>query len=144
MDRVRANVVGIAARVSGRIAHLLVSDNQVVNKGDLLFEIDPADFKANLDNAKAQLLGVKATLKQRSEELGRQGALAKVRVNATQDLQNAEDNVAASQAAAATAALETAELQLSYTKVFAPVDGYITNLNVRTAPMWVPVNSSLP
>jgi multidrug resistance efflux pump len=130
--QVRANVVGIAARVSGPIAHLLVSDNQVVNKGDLLFEIDPADFKANVDNAKAQLLGVKATLKQRSEELGRQSALAKARVNATQDLQNAEDNVAASQAAvaAATAALETAELQLSYTKVYAPVDGYITNLNV--------------
>jgi RND family efflux transporter MFP subunit len=84
------------------------------------------------DNAKAQLLSAEATLKQRSEEMGRQSALAKAKVNAVQDLQNAQDNLASSQAtvAAATAVLETAELRLSYTRIYAPVDGYITNLNV--------------
>ena len=130
--QVRANVVGIAPRVAGPISHVLVSDNEQVKRGDLLFEIDPADFKANVDNAKAQLLSAEATLKQRSEEMGRQSALAKAKVNAVQDLQNAQDNLASSQAtvAAATALLETAELRLSYTKVYAPVDGYITNLNV--------------
>ena len=130
--QVRANVVGIAPRVAGPISHVLVSDNEQVKRGDLLFEIDPADFKANVDNAKAQLLSAEATLKQRSEEMGRQSALAKAKVNAVQDLQNAQDNLASSQAtvAAATALLETAELRLSYTKIYAPVDGYITNLNV--------------
>ena len=130
--QVRANVVGIAPRVAGPISRVLVSDNEQVKRGDLLFEIDPADFQANVDNAKAQLLSAEATLKQRSEEMGRQSALAKAKVNAVQDLQNAQDNLASSQAtvAAATAVLETAELQLSYTKIYAPVDGYITNLNV--------------
>ena len=124
--QVRANVVGIAPRVAGPILHVLVSDNEQVKRGDLLFEIDPADFQANVDNAKAQLLAAKATLKQRSEEMGRQNALAKAKVNSVQDLENAQDNLASSQAtvAAATAVLETAELQLSYTKVYAPVDGY--------------------
>ena len=85
-----------------------------------------------MDNAKAQLLAAKATLKQRSQEMGRQSALAKAKVNAVQDLQNAQDNLASSQAAvaAANAVLEAAELQLSYTEIYAPVDGYITNLNV--------------
>ena len=130
--QVRANVVGIAPRVAGPISRVLVSDNEQVKTGDLLFEIDPADFQANVDNAKAQLLSAEATPKQRSEEMGRQNALAKAKVNAVQDLQNAQDNLASSQAtvAAATAVLETAELQLRYTKVYAPVDGYITNLNV--------------
>jgi RND family efflux transporter MFP subunit len=130
--QVRANVVGIAPRVAGPISHVLVSDNEQVKRGDLLFEIDPADFQADVDNAKAQLLSAEATLKQRSEEMGRQSALAKAKVNAVQDLQNARDNLASSQAtaAAATAVLETTELRLSYTKIYAPVDGYITNLNV--------------
>jgi RND family efflux transporter MFP subunit len=130
--QVRANVVGIAPRVAGPISHVLVYDNDQVKRGDLLFEIDPADFQANMDNAKAQLLAAKATLKQRSQEMDRQSALAKAKVNAVQDLQNAQDSLASTQAAvaAATAVLEEAELQLGYTKIYAPVDGYITNLNV--------------
>jgi RND family efflux transporter MFP subunit len=111
---------------------VLVYDNEPVKAGDLLFEIDPADFQANLDNAKAQLLAAQATLKQRSQEMDRQSALAKAKVNAVQDLQNAQDNLASSQAAvaAAQAVLEAAQLQLNYTEIYAPVDGYITNLNV--------------
>jgi len=130
--QVRANVVGIAPRVAGPISHVLVYDNDQVKRGDLLFEIDPADFQANVDNAKAQLLAAKATLKQRSQEMDRQSALAKAKVNAVQDLQNAQDSLASTQAAvaAATAVLEETELQLGYTKIYAPVDGYITNLNV--------------
>jgi multidrug resistance efflux pump len=53
--QVRANVVGIAPRVAGPISRVLVYDNEPVKAGDLLFEIDPADFQANVDNAKAQL-----------------------------------------------------------------------------------------
>jgi RND family efflux transporter MFP subunit len=142
--QVRANVVGIAPRVAGPISRVLVSDNEPVKAGDLLFEIDPADFRANVDNSKAQLLAAKATLKQRSQEMDRQSALAKAKVNAVQDLQNAQDNLASSQAAeaAATAVLEAAELQLSYTKIYAPVDGYITNLNV-SAGTYVSVGQQL-
>ena len=51
----RANVVGIAPRVSGQIEKITVSDNQAVKKGDPLFEIDPADFEQILAKAKSDL-----------------------------------------------------------------------------------------
>src|ERR1700735_3730960 len=51
----RANVIGIAPRVSGPIIRINVSDNQFVKGGDLLFEIDPADFRLSVDRAKSTL-----------------------------------------------------------------------------------------
>ena len=50
-----ANVIGIAPRVSGPIIKLNVQDNQEVKKGELLFEIDPADFQLQVENAQAVL-----------------------------------------------------------------------------------------
>ena len=51
----RANVVGIVPRVRGQIVKLAVQDNQLVKQGDLLFEIDPADYEQALDKAKSAL-----------------------------------------------------------------------------------------
>src|SRR5213079_3591575 len=51
----RANVVGIAPRVGGQILKLNVQDNQAVKDGDVLFEIDPADYQISLEKAKAAL-----------------------------------------------------------------------------------------
>jgi multidrug efflux system membrane fusion protein len=51
----RANVVGIAPRVSGQILKLNVQDNQAVKEGDVLFEIDPEDYRLVLEKAKADL-----------------------------------------------------------------------------------------
>src|SRR5215471_20442796 len=51
----RANVVGIAPRVSGQTIKLNVQDNQAVKKGDVLFEIDPEDYRLVLEKAKAEL-----------------------------------------------------------------------------------------
>src|SRR5881409_4172942 len=59
----RANVVGIAPRVRGQILKLNVQDNQAVAAGDVLFEIDPADYQISLEKAKAAL----ATLDQQIE-----------------------------------------------------------------------------
>jgi multidrug resistance efflux pump len=128
---VRANVVGIAPRVSGPIIQVAVQDNQQVKKGDLLFEIDPADFAAQVDIANGQVLNSEATLKQRKQELDRQTNLFQQHVAAQQDFQNAQDNFLAAQAqiVSAKASLELAKLNLAYAKVFAPVDGYVTNMN---------------
>ncbi len=52
--QVRAEVIQITPRVSGPIVTLKIKDNQKVNQGDILFEIDPRTFKAALDQAKAQ------------------------------------------------------------------------------------------
>jgi len=131
--QVRANIVGIAPRVSGPIVQVAVHDNQVVKKGDLLFEIDPADFQAQLDLATGQVRNAEANLKERQQNLGRQTDLYKTRVNPLQDFQNAQDNTAAAEAqlAAAKANMKLAALNLSYTKVVASVDGYVTNMNTR-------------
>ena len=54
----QANVIGVAPRVSGPIVILNVQDNQQVNEGDLLFEIDPADYQLQVDNAQAALISL--------------------------------------------------------------------------------------
>ena len=129
--QVRANVVGIAPRVSGPIIRVAVRDNQPVHQGDLLFEIDPADFQGQIDVAAGQVQAAEANLTQQTQNLQRQTELYRTRVNALQDLQNAEDSFLAARAqlASAKANLELAKLNLSYTKVVAPVEGYVTNMN---------------
>jgi multidrug resistance efflux pump len=129
--QIRANIVGIAPRVSGPIIHVAVHDNQQLRKGDLLFEIDPSDFQAQVDIAAGQLQNDEATLKQQQQNLQRQTQLYRTHVTAQQDFQNAQDSFAAvrAQLTSAKATLELAELNLGYTKVFAPVDGYVTNMN---------------
>jgi RND family efflux transporter MFP subunit len=108
-----------------------VGDNQQLRKGDLLFEIDPAVFQAQVDIAVGQVQNDEATLKQQEQNLQRQTQLYRTHVTASQDFQNAQDSFAAAQAqlASAKANLQLARLNLSYTKVFAPVDGYVTNMN---------------
>jgi multidrug resistance efflux pump len=129
--QVRANIVGIAPRVSGPIIRIGIRDNQQVKKNDPLFEIDPSDFKAQVDVATGQVQNAEANLKQRQQDLDRQTDLYKKHVSAEQDFQNAQDAFSAAQAQAvsAKANLELAQLNLSYTKVVAPVDGYVTNMN---------------
>jgi multidrug resistance efflux pump len=130
-SQVRANIVGIAPRVSGPIVQVAVHDNQEVKKGDLLFEIDPTDFQAQLDLATGQVQNAEANFKQQQQNLDRQTDLYKTRVNALMDFQNAQDSFAAAQAqlVAAKANMKLAALNLSYTKVCSTVDGYVTNMN---------------
>jgi multidrug resistance efflux pump len=130
--QVRANIVGIAPRVSGPIVVVAVRDNQQIKQGDLLFEIDPQDYKAELDVADGQVLTAEANLKQSRQDMTRQTDLYNKRVSSQQDYQNAQDKLEAAEAAVASAKanLDLAKLKLSYTKVFASVDGFITNMNV--------------
>ncbi|HEY0792984.1 MAG TPA: HlyD family secretion protein [Chthoniobacterales bacterium] len=129
--QVRANVVGIAPRVAGPIIQVAVKDNQQVKKGDLLFEIDPADYRAKVDVAQGQVLNAESNLKQRQQEMARQTDLYERKVNTVQDYENAQNALAGAQAqlASAKANLELAELELGYTKISAPVDGFVTNMN---------------
>ena len=67
----RANVVGIASRISGQTIKLNVEDNQAVKKGDVLFEIDPEDYRLVLEKAKAELATVDQQLAQAQDTLHR-------------------------------------------------------------------------
>jgi RND family efflux transporter MFP subunit len=130
--QVRANVVGIAPRVPGPIIRIAVIDNQQVKRGDLLFEIDPADYQAAVAQAKAQVLAAEANLTQRKQDLDRQTELFQRKVNPLKDYQDAQDNCDTAKAnlAAAKANLLTAQLRLSYTKIYATVNGEVTNMDI--------------
>src|SRR6266850_4318407 len=52
---VRADTIGVAPQVSGRIVRLHVRDNQAVKQGDVLFEIDPEPYQHTLERARAAL-----------------------------------------------------------------------------------------
>ena len=130
--RVRADVINIAADVSGIVVRVAVSDNQLVHKGDLLFTVDRERYRLALEQAKARLAASKAVMTMREQESERRAHLEGVVVS-TENRENAR-----SQADSATAtyqdaevAVETAKLNLDRTEVHAPVDGYITNLNVH-------------
>lgn len=129
--QVRANIVGIAPRVAGPIVSIPVHDNQPVKKGDLLFEIDPSTYQAAVDAAAAKVQQTEALTLQEEQNLERQTQLYKTNVVGQQAYQDAQDQYASAMAneSVARAQLETAQLNLSYTKVVAPVDGYLTNVN---------------
>ena len=203
---VRAQVVQITPRVSGPLVRVPVQNNQLVKKGDLLFEIDPSTFQANVNLARAQfdnmrdivkslfeqVEGLKRTVEQRQAEIGEakfevEGSTAQVEnarislgrakeliaenVNTQRDvddksmayqvalaqlgaarakvsqmtaaLAQAKDDLARGLAdlgvlgednprlRRAAADLEIAQLNLDFTKVWAPTDGYVTNLQLR-------------
>jgi multidrug resistance efflux pump len=202
---VRAQVVQIAPRVSGPLVRVPIQNNQLVKKGDLLFEIDPRTFQASVNLARAQfdnmgdivkslveqVEGLKRTVEQRQAEigeakfevesstaevenarisLGRAKALVAENVNTQRDvddksmayqvalaqlgaarakvsqmtaaLAQAKDDLARGLADLGTlgehnprlrraaADLEIAQLNLDFTKVWAPTDGYVTNLQL--------------
>lgn len=202
---VRAQVGQIAPRVSGPLVRVPIQNNQLVKKGDLLFEIDPSTFQANVNLARAQfdnmrdivkslveqVEGLKRTVEERQAEIneakfGAEGSAAQAEnarielgrakelfAEATNTQRDVDDKSMAYQVALAqleearakvnqmTAALaqakndlargladlgvlgednprlrraaadlEIAQLNLDFTKVWAPTDGYVTNLRL--------------
>jgi multidrug efflux system membrane fusion protein len=180
----RANMIGIAPRVSGQIIKINVTDNQFVKGGELLFEIDPADFQLAVDRAKSalaaldqqietgksqdaqlkfQIAAAEAAVRQataerdqaadtlhRLEPLLPKGFTTQDQVDqartkvAALDAEVAQANQKLNQARVAVsslatlqaqrpgtvAALQTAQLELSYTRVYAPYDGQVVGLNI--------------
>ena len=159
--RVRADVVTLSADVSGRIVRLGVQDNQHVDKGQLLLEIDPARYalaveharrsvevaKASLGQSEATIVSSQALLRQRQSEERRRRTLkersaisgeewekSNTEVSVAQaDLLRNQANLGLAQANVqlAIAALTQAELDLQRTRVESPVSGYVTNLLTR-------------
>ena len=204
--QVRAQVVQITPRVSAPIVKLPIKDNQFVKTGDLLFEIDPRTFAADLDQKRAQLdntrdqiealekqvesaladveaasANIKSAqakireydgrVEQADAEYKRQQVLIKQRATSQKRVESARGNYIAAvnekanyeaqllqiqaqlsgakanlakaiadrgepgeknaQLRQAKAEVREAELNLEFTQVKAPVDGYVTNLNLR-------------
>src|ERR1700678_293419 len=127
--RVVANSVTVAAEVSGRIVSIRVAENQYVRKGDVLFTIDQASFKAALDNAKATVASTQATMEMRGSNAARGHKLTRFSISdeALQHL-NLEGKGAETNYQQALAVCENAQINFDRTVVYAPVNGYVTNL----------------
>ena len=130
---VRANVVGIAAQVDGPITHLFVEDNQQVAKGEILFRIERGPYEAlvaraagKVGRAEAEVFNARQIL-ERSQRLARDQFVSREKLDS--DL--AALRGAEAELELARADLWAAELNLSYTEVPAPADGYVTNFLVR-------------
>jgi RND family efflux transporter MFP subunit len=129
---VRADVVGVAPDVSGLVSEVLVRDNQPVHKGDVLFRIDKERFTIALQQADAALKVQRARLQQAGRELDRYQSLSNVEVSKQKQEQvmaAAEEAGAAYQQAMADRSL--AQLNLDRSDVTAPVNGTITNFDMR-------------
>jgi RND family efflux transporter MFP subunit len=129
--RVRADVVTVAADVSGLISDVFVRDNQKVSKGQQLFRIDQRRFQYALAQAKADVASRQVTLDQAMRDLERSKSLtsAAVTVQQVEQRQQAVD-VDQAELDAANAALEVAKLNLERSTVVAPVNGIVTNFDL--------------
>ena len=119
------NTVLVRARVDGEIVKIAFSEGQIVNKGDLLAQIDPRPFQAALDQAVAKKAQDEATLANAKLDLVRYATLAKKDFATQQqlDTQNALVNQLTATIAADAAAIDAARVQLDYTTIRAPLTG---------------------
>jgi len=129
--RVRADVINIAPDVAGLVVEVAVKDNQPVKKGDLLLRIDDRHYRLAVKQAEALVAARKAQLQMNQENARRRSDMDAMVVS-RESRTNASHLAHAAQAdyLEAQAQLDQARLNLERTEVRAPVDGYVTNLNV--------------
>ncbi len=129
---VRADVVSLAPDVTGPVVQVFVHDNQIVQKGEPLFQVDPARFNLALAQAQAALAKAHATMLNAQVNAGRYAALS---TNATSAISRDDASTQAHEAEAAYEAaqadLGVAELNLQRTTVRATVNGMVTNFSMQ-------------
>jgi HlyD family secretion protein len=139
-------LVQVGSQVSGRIIRVLVDFNASVRAGQLLAEIDPTPFQATVAQARASVLSAEASLQRArvneqlsTQNLARARALRERNLNAQADLDAAvaqhdltlaEIAVARAEGARARATLQTAQTNLSFTRIVAPIDGVVIQRSV--------------
>ncbi len=130
--RVRADVVAIAPDVSGLVTEVLVSDNQNVRRGDVLFRIDPERFTLALRQAEAVVAGKSAAAVQSEKDYERYKQLSDAAVSQQRfELAQATAQEAKAAYDQAVADRDLAKLNLERSAVRASVNGRITNMDLR-------------
>ncbi|HUN39438.1 MAG TPA: HlyD family secretion protein [Acetobacteraceae bacterium] len=130
--RVRADVVQVAADVSGLVSDVQVHDNEQVKKGQVLFRIDPARFEIALRNAQADVDTKLAAAQEAERERHRYDELTSLSVSQQQQQQyGATAEEADATYEQALASRDLAALNLARSQVHAPVNGYVTNFDMR-------------
>lgn len=124
--------VEIRPRVSGYIDKVAFTEGSLVKRGTLLFVIDPRPYQAEYDRAAADLKRFKTALELGRIELARVQRLKDSGAVSQEELDERKSTVAQAEAnvAGSAAALETAALNLNFTKVTSPVDGRVSRAEV--------------
>ena len=116
--QIDGHIVNVSSRVSGTVVKVNVDDNQFVNAGDVIVQLDPKDYQVAIDRAKAELADAQAS--SRAASIG-------VPITATGSssaVATAQANVAASNQEVAMANARKAEAQANYTKVSADLQRF--------------------
>jgi len=138
----------VGTQVSGTIKHIYVDFNSPVKKGQLIAQIDPAIFEAQVAQAKANVLSAKANVEKaavaltdakrtlnRQRELFARNLIARSDVDAAEtasDTAGTQVSAAKAQLGQTEAALRIAETNLRYTHIESPVSGIVVSRNVDT------------
>jgi membrane fusion protein, multidrug efflux system len=131
--RTSAHLVSeVRPRVTGIIRQRIFEEGGVVEAGDVLYELDPTPFEAAYRNAQAALQRAEGAVPSARARFERYQRLSANNAVSQQEFDEARTQMLQSEAdvAAATAALETARIELGYTKVIAPIGGRVDASNV--------------
>ncbi|MBB3118889.1 efflux RND transporter periplasmic adaptor subunit [Pseudoduganella violacea] len=125
-------VAEVRPQVGGLVQKRLFTEGTDVKAGAALYQIDPAQFQASFNSAKASLAKAKANLMTSGPKVARYKELLAIEGVSRQDYDDAVavHEQAKAEVEAATAALETARINLSYTTVAAPISGRIARSSV--------------
>lgn len=120
-------VAQVRARVSGVVQQRLFREGSEVREGQVLFQIDPAPYRASLDSAEASLAKAQANVAQASAQVERNKPLVEAKAISQQDFTTllTTQKQAEADLAAAKAAVQTARINLNYASVVAPISGRI-------------------
>ena len=130
--RVFAQTVVVAPEVSGTVVSVPLTDNELVQKGQVLFQIDQQRFQIALAQAQAQLDAAKLQLQERQADVARRRGLTGL--ISKEDVENTgiASAVAGADVTGAQAAVDLAQYNLSRTTLRAPVTGIVTHLRLQT------------
>lgn len=124
--------IDIRPRVSGYLQSIGFKDGEVVKKGQVLFVIDPRPYQATLDQAKAQAARAEAALTNAKIALDRGQVLLNARAISQQEFDNrqAAQRQAAADLAATQATVRSAQLNVGFTRVTAPLTGRVSDRRI--------------
>lgn len=131
--RIGADVITIAPDVSGRVTHVSVKDNQVVNQGDLLFTVDDTRYQTLFAQARAKVAEKRSALELARHKYQNRKGRSDEQAPPEEGLETYRIVMESAQASLelAQAELEMARIDLERTQVVAPADGTISSLHLR-------------